>query len=51
MKAICILLDVPPKIYKNKNSEKVYDYWKAAKGPEVLGDPNISEKLVDFDEK
>ena len=48
LEAVCIILGVPPARYK-KGGEFVEDYWMAAMGKKVLGDPKILEKLVTFD--
>lgn len=48
LEAVCNILGVPPARYK-KGGEFVEDYWMAAMGKRVLGDPKILEKLVSFD--
>ena len=48
LEAVCIILGVPPARYK-KGGEFVEDYWMAAMGKKVLGDPKVLEKLVTFD--
>ena len=49
LKAICILLDVEPIVKKNKKGEYKPSYWKAAIGPDVLGDPLLTMKLLKYD--
>ncbi len=49
MKAICILLSVEPIVKKNSKGVYKPSYWKAAIGPDVLGDPRLPERLVNYD--
>ena len=49
MKAICILLEVEPIVKRNSKGEYKPSYWKAAIGPEVLGNPRLPEVLVNYD--
>ena len=49
MKAICILLGVEPIVKKNSKGVYKPSYWKAAIGPDVLGDPRLPERLVNYD--
>lgn len=51
LKAICILLDVEPIVKKNKKGVYKPSYWKAAIGPEVLGDPQLPIKLLRYDKE
>lgn len=48
LEAVCIILGVAPARYK-KGGEFIEDYWLAAMGKKVLGDPKILDKLVTFD--
>lgn len=49
MKAICILLDVEPIVKKNTKGVYKPSYWKAAIGPDVLGNTRLPEILVTYD--
>lgn len=49
MKAICILLGVEPIVKRKNNGEYKPSYWKAAIGPEVLGNPQLPEILASYD--
>ena len=49
MKAICILLEVEPIVKRNSKGTYKPSYWKAAIGPEVLGNPRLPEVLVTYD--
>lgn len=49
MKAICILLEVEPIVKKTSKGQFKPSYWKAAIGPEVLGNPRLPEILVNYD--
>lgn len=49
MKAICILLEVEPIVKKTSKGTFKPSYWKAAIGPEVLGNPRLPEILVNYD--
>ena len=49
MKAICILLGVEPIVKKNSKGEYKPSYWKASIGPEVLGDPQLPVRLLNYD--
>lgn len=49
MKAICILLEVEPIVKRNSKGTYKPSYWKAAIGPEVLGNPSLPEVLVTYD--
>jgi len=45
-----MLLNVPPSEKRSrKTGRPKLSYWKAAQGPEVLGNPRFSEILVEFD--
>ena len=48
MKAICILLEVEPIVKRNSKGEYKPSYWKAAIGPDVLGNPRLPEILVSY---
>mmetsp|Transcript_2541 Transcript_2541/g.306 ORF Transcript_2541/g.306 Transcript_2541/m.306 type:complete len:108 (+) Transcript_2541:664-987(+) len=47
LEAVCIILKVPPIRYK-KSGEYIQDYWMAATGKKVLGDPKILERLIRY---
>lgn len=47
--AVCIFLDVEPVVTKGPNGEYKSDYWQAAQSKDVLGNPKLSDILVDFD--
>lgn len=49
MKAICILLEVEPIVKRNSKGEYKPSYWKAAIGPELLGNPRLPDLLVTYD--
>ena len=50
LQAVCMLLGVPPAEKKSKKTGRVkLSYWKAAQGRDVLGDPTLPVKLVEFD--
>ena len=49
MKAVCILLGVEPIVKRNSKGEYKPSFWKAAIGPEVLGDPNLAERLASYE--
>ena len=48
MKAICTLFEVEPIVKRTKKGIYKPSYWKAAQGPEVLGDPKLIERLAEF---
>lgn len=48
MKAVCVLLKVEPIVKRNAKGEYKPSYWKAAIGPEVLGNPNLPEVLARY---
>lgn len=50
MESICILLDVEPiKIKSMDGIGFIWDYWLAATGKHVLGNPKLIEKLTKLD--
>lgn len=49
MKAICILLEVEPVVKRNSKGEYKPSYWKAAIGPDVLGNPKLPFILCKYD--
>lgn len=49
LKAVCILLEVEPVLAPNDQGKFEPSYWKAALGPHVFGDPNLSGRLQTFD--
>ena len=49
LKAVCLLLGVQPIMKKNSKGEYKPSYWKAAISSEVLGDPNLPQRLSDYD--
>jgi hypothetical protein len=48
MKAVCVLLKVEPIVKRNSKGEYKPSYWKAAIGPEVLGNPSLPEVLARY---
>lgn len=50
MRALCILLEVQPVMKKAKDGGKYKpSYTVAAQGKDLLGDPGLPQKLVEFD--
>jgi dynein heavy chain, axonemal len=49
LKCVCILLRVEPLSAITDKGTFEPSYWKAAIGPDVLGDPNLSQRLQTFD--
>ena len=50
MKAVCIILLVPPQRKKHRDGIHFKDsYWQAASSKDVLGNPRLPEILVEFD--
>ena len=49
LKATCVLLQVEPQEAKTEKGTYELDYWTAAIGPNVLGDPMLPERLSEFD--
>jgi hypothetical protein len=48
MKAVCVLLKVEPIVKRNSKGEYKPSYWKAAIGPEVLGNLSLPEVLARY---
>jgi len=49
LKAICIVLEVEPIVKQRSNGQYKPSYWKAAIGPDVLGNPRLPEILLNYD--
>lgn len=49
LKAICIILEVEPIVKRSSKGVYKPSYWKAAIGPDVLGNPKLPEVLVTYD--
>lgn len=51
LQTVCMLLGVLPVEKKSKKTGKIKEsYWKAAQGRDLLGDPRLPERLVEFDQ-
>jgi dynein heavy chain len=49
LKAVCVLLDVEPQMKRKANGENKMSYWRAAISSLVLADPNLPQRLEQFD--